>query len=576
LQILEKANLKEGLGPVLTNLGVICEKIGEPNLAINYIEKSYKICERDLDTIGMSITLNSLGFLYNNQGNIVKALEYFFKSMQIREKSGDKKGAATSYNNIASVYQAQADYKNALLYFTKSLSILERLNLKEYQAGSLNNIGVLYMVQFQYDTALFYFNKSLKIYEELGSFYGIATTYNHLGKLYTAKNDDSNALKYYAKSLEIFEKSEEKKPTAKVLCSMANLLVKKGEHAKAIPYASKSFNYAQELGFPELIKDAANVLAKIHKKLLNHKEALKYYEIEVQMRDSLFNAETKKESVKKLLLYEFEKKQLEAKYLQDKKISELNLLNEKATSRKNKILLSLIFIALFLSATIFYINKLFKQRTIINLNKTNELKQKLLLSQMNPHFIFNSLDNIQSLIYSNQNTDAIKYLTKFSKLTRQILENSIENYITLSEEIEMLDNYLTIQRLLYNNKFKYNIRVDQSIEQENILIPPMLSQPFIENAIKHGLKHKKDDGLINIDFSMKNEVLIFEVTDNGSGLENSKESTHHKSVSTKIIKERLAHQNTKKSTEIRIENILENNIVMGVRVLFEIPYIYNN
>lgn len=576
LHILEKLDLKEAYGAILNNLGALCEKRGEITLASNYLERSFKVYESDLDTIGMAHSLNSLGFLYKNQGNVTKSLDYFFRSLKISEKSKDKKGIAISYNNIASIYQNQEDYNSALYYFKKSLKILIEINIKEYEAASLNNIGHLYIKKNEFDTALIYYNKSLKIQNEIGNQYGIATTLNNLGRLFEAKKNEDEALNYFQKSLAIFEQSEEKKPTASVLCSIANLLAKKGDYKNALKFANKGYEYAKELGFPEIVQSAAVTLTYIHKKLKNYEEAFKYYEIEVQMSDSLFNAETKKESVKKLMQYEYEKKELETKLIQDKKLAELTLQNEKAASRKNKIVFSLLFIALFLSASIFYLFKLFKQRSIINANKNKELKQKLLLSQMNPHFIFNSVDNIQSLIHSNKNKEAVNYLTKFSKLTRQILQNSNENYISFDEEITMLDNYLTIQKLLYNNKFTHTINIDDTIEAESILVPPMLTQPFIENAIKHGLKEKTNDGIITINFTMKNNALIFEVRDNGTGLELKENNNNHKSLATQIVKERLNSNSPKKDIEIVIENIIENNVIIGVRTQLEIPYIYNN
>jgi len=136
---------------------------------------------------------------------------------------------------------------------------------------------------------------------------------------------------------------------------------------------------------------------------------------------------------------------------------------------------------------------------------------------MNPHFVFNSIDNIKSLIYNKKDEQAVDYLTRFSKLTRQILENSNEGYISLEEEIAMLENYLSIQQLLYSYRFTFTIDVAPAIDTESVYVPPMLTQPFIENAIKHGLKHKPENGKVAIRFYKMESRLFFEVTDNGSG-----------------------------------------------------------
>jgi len=226
-----------------------------------------------------------------------------------------------------------------------------------------------------------------------------------------------------------------------------------------------------------------------------------------------------------------------------------------------------------------FLYNFYKQRNIINANKNNELKQKLLLTQMNPHFIFNSIDNIQSLIHNKQDKEAINYLTKFSKLTRQILENSRENFILLSEELNMLDNYLTIQKLLYNNNFKYEIEVGDNIDPEELLVPPMLTQPFIENAIKHGLRNTTEGGLVRIRYYIKDKQLYFEVVDNGSGIDNNSHPSQkdHKSLSTEITRERLYSISHNKDIAIHTSNITgENDMIKGVKTFFEIPYILNN
>jgi sensor histidine kinase YesM len=195
---------------------------------------------------------------------------------------------------------------------------------------------------------------------------------------------------------------------------------------------------------------------------------------------------------------------------------------------------------------------------------------------MNPHFIFNSIDNIQSLIHHHQNQEAINYLAKFSKLTRQILENSNENFITLAEELVMIENYLSIQQLLYNNHFNFTITVAESIDADAILIPPMLTQPFIENAIKHGLIDQSE-GLISIHFKLEHAALLFEITDNGVGFGTSKKVGNNKSLAMKITRERLKNFSKKDNFEVHTQNIHDtHNNITGAKVFFEIPYLYEN
>lgn len=173
------------------------------------------------------------------------------------------------------------------------------------------------------------------------------------------------------------------------------------------------------------------------------------------------------------------------------------------------------------------------------------LEQKALRLQMNPHFIFNSLNSIQSLIAMGENAKARKNLSSFSKLMRQILDNSRKNKITLEQEIETLKNYLTIEKQCNDGRFDFEFKVDYEIETELIEIPSMMLQPFVENAVKHGMVEKLDSGLITIHFSLQNKALLkCTIRDNGVGIEASnrrkRESTStHKSTALRLTKERI-------------------------------------
>ena len=163
---------------------------------------------------------------------------------------------------------------------------------------------------------------------------------------------------------------------------------------------------------------------------------------------------------------------------------------------------------------------------------------------MNPHFIFNSLYSIQNFIVTEKPDKASIYLSKFAKLVRNILDNSTEEYVTLEKEISTIDNYLELQKVRYAGKFNYRIDIADEIDTETMKIPPMLAQPFIENAIEHGIKHRETPGHIDIRFSLKDHTLIFEVEDDGVGRQKAREieivqEPDHSSMATSLTRERL-------------------------------------
>ncbi len=207
-------------------------------------------------------------------------------------------------------------------------------------------------------------------------------------------------------------------------------------------------------------------------------------------------------------------------------------------------------------------------------NALNKAALESLKLQMNPHFIFNAMGAIQHYIVTNESQNASVYLAKFSKLMRAVLENSRQEYISLEEEIEMLENYLILQNLRYDGNFEYQVNIDDQLDPEMIAIPPMFAQPFIENAIEHGIAHLRENGLITIDFSLAQTVIVLRITDNGKGIEESLRAKSppnqsHRSLATVITKERIAlyQQSLKKNITFKVKHLEK-----GTQVVFHLPY----
>jgi LytS/YehU family sensor histidine kinase len=151
--------------------------------------------------------------------------------------------------------------------------------------------------------------------------------------------------------------------------------------------------------------------------------------------------------------------------------------------------------------------------------KLANVEMSALLAQMNPHFLFNSLNSIDSYIIRNESKKASEYLNNFARLMRLILQNSRSNYINLKDELEALELYMQMESLRFKNKFCYSIAIDENVESSSIVIPPMLIQPYVENAIWHGLMHKTNgtEGLVKINISKNADDLLCVIEDNGIG-----------------------------------------------------------
>lgn len=207
---------------------------------------------------------------------------------------------------------------------------------------------------------------------------------------------------------------------------------------------------------------------------------------------------------------------------------------------------------------------------------------KALRAQMNPHFVFNSLNSIQHYILNSKGDEAVKYLNKFAKLIRIILNNSEKPTVTINEDIEALSLYLELEKMRFDNKFDYKITIDESIDGDYDEIPPMLIQPYLENAILHGINPKEGNGQINISIKVVNQFIKISIADDGIGREKSKAiqslqpAARHKSLGMKITKDRVRILNTLHQSNLNV-NIIDlyndKNEAIGTQVDLFIPYI---
>jgi LytS/YehU family sensor histidine kinase len=210
-----------------------------------------------------------------------------------------------------------------------------------------------------------------------------------------------------------------------------------------------------------------------------------------------------------------------------------------------------------------------------------ELEMQSLRAQMNPHFIFNSLNSINMFILENNKLQASEYLSKFSRLVRLILQNSQESFIPLERELEALQLYLELESLRFDNKFEHKISVETGIDTTVMKVPPLVIQPYAENAIWHGLMHKKDKGHLEIALYLEERVLFCKITDDGIGRKRATEMTGkiaqgQKSMGMRITAARIAmaQQNTQADMNVRIRDlVMADGSAGGTEVLFVIPAI---
>jgi hypothetical protein len=240
-------------------------------------------------------------------------------------------------------------------------------------------------------------------------------------------------------------------------------------------------------------------------------------------------------------------------------------------------LLMMLLLVIFSSISMYLYSNRIKEKAKIQ-KQIDSLELEALKSHMNPHFLFNTLSSIQYYITQSDNKSALLYLSKFAKLMRKILDNSQQSTISIQHEIEALELYLSLEQIRFEDKLSYSITIDDSINTQLDKIPSMLIQPYAENAILHGILHKKSNGHITINIKKPHNSIVCEIIDNGVGrkkaaeIETSKTKSH-KSSGLSITKQRLEILNSSLSSNMSvvITDLIDNKIAAGTKVTISIP-----
>jgi Tfp pilus assembly protein PilF len=454
--------------------------------------------------------------------------------------------------------------------------VSEEIGNKFGIARSLNNIGLYYSHTGDIPQAFDYYQKSLRIHEEIGNKPSISTLHKNIAQLYKLQGNYSMAIEYYTKSLEIAEEMDDKRLTAAVLNELGESNSKQKNYNQAAAYCKRALQIGQSIGNPESIKGASGNLSEIYSAQGKYKEAYQMHVLFKQMSDSVSNVETRKSTVKKEMQYEFDRREAALKAEHEKK----DVL-AAAEIKRQTVIRNFTFAGVGLAGIFsFFLMRSYNRRKKITFDKqVSEVEMKALRSQMNPHFIFNSLNSINRYVKENDKDNASEYLSKFAKLMRLVLENSREQEVPLEDDLEALELFMQLESLRFQNRFQYVIQVDPGIDKENTLIPPLLLQPFVENSIIHGLPGK-EGGLIKISVNKEENMIRCVVEDNGIGreqsvkIESSKEKKRE-SLGMKITQERLRIIDQLKNlkTAINIFDLKDaENKMSGLRVELLLPF----
>ena len=532
-----------------------------------------------------------LCMLYSNKGQYEEGFPYCDKCIQLARKnaSSNKNDWAQelvqwSLYDMAELYKAAGDYETTLDYYMQ-FNQYAAANSLSWTISIDKSKAEIFLLKSQFDSALYYWKKLEK---NQGSNLDSrspgerASDDASLGLIYLKTGQTEKALPLFTESTKTFYEMGKKMSgysMVKPLLYTGEVYILKKDFAKALSYTKEAYALSQEDNRKPLIMSCYQLLSRIYDNMGKYDSAYFYLLNYTKLKDSIFNRQFlwRLNNYKKAA--ENAKKEARLGFLdRDNKIKEQKL-KQQATLRNSLIagILLLFLLGLFVFRN-FYLKR--KRQQAEDEKKQTELEMQALRAQMNPHFIFNCLSSINRIIMKNDNAAASDYLTRFSRLMRMVLINSQRQLISLEDELQMLRLYLDMERLRFKESFVYSIIFTNTIDEGAVQVPPLLLQPFCENAIWHGLMQKDGPGKLTVELSMRDNTLNCIITDNGIGREKaqerkSKTAEREKSMGLKITAERLALLNREKElhTYYEIEDLKdETGNAAGTRVNLKINY----
>ena len=547
--------------------------------AVFYSILSTKYAKRSDSRIDLALSFHNESRIQAHFGELELAVEKELLALQIAEKF-NLIYLESMFNRMICNYSLEVlNIKESYVYLKKAKLLATKLNDERSIAlCEISESGIL-ISDFKYNDAIILLEKAIKKLEKFNDVEQIGRGYEYLGQAFGKLNKDSDALTAYNKSLRLFESTGNQDEKADLYLLIGQVYLKGKSFEKAIDNIKKSIAIRDAQKEKNKIYIAFKVLSDLYFETGNKDlsyEYLKKYVDFLELNSTSKNSQKiasltqKNSSEERERLLELQGETLE-KELKEKKILQL---------QSDRRFYGIIFIIIILLLAGIIVTITLRQNKIKQEQRDAEMTQSLLRSQMNPHFIFNAMSVIQSYIYSNTPDIASKFLVNFSRLIRLILENSHKEFIPLEVEEEILSKYLNTQKLRFENRFNFKIKIEEELRLKRVMIPPMITQPFIENAIEHGQLNTISNGLITIYMTQKNGLLDITISDNGVGRTKAnkiKKNKNHKSMAITITRERIEILNRKfkgkGSLSIKDFNLEEKT---GTEVNISLPIVCEN
>lgn len=565
-------------------LGAINLKSNLNDLALKNTIKAFQLLSEMKNESALSKVRIQLANVYDQSNNLDEALRLYKEQLELYRKYISENEALSIKYRIAEIYTKQGKKNKAISDYKEILKEEQTKDNKEGIVNANNKIGNVYEQQSNNQQALEYYNRAQTIAENSNDLKSINSVNENISSVLKKEKKYDEEINLRKRSLDISIQKNDVVTENKENIAIAKTYIDTERPDDAIPYLKRSLALIGKKGALEEKAEVYKQLSSAYALKNDYNRSMNYYKNYVLFKDSIL---LKKERTLELALssnlsltdkqnqIDLLEKNIELNQQKIEVLTSEQNAKEALLSKQMVVIYSLLLGILIIVLASYLLYKNTQKRRIAN----QLLALKSLRSQMNPHFIFNALNSVNSFISKNDERSANKYLSDFSKLMRMVMENSQQDFVSLNAEINILELYLGLEHFRFSEKFEYTFDVDSEIDKDAFEIPPMLIQPYIENAVWHGLRYKEQKGKLSITIQLiENNTIKVIIEDDGVGRKKSAElKTNNQKMGTStgikntVNRISIINEIYKKNIHITIEDLFPNKEDSGTRVIIKLP-----
>jgi tetratricopeptide (TPR) repeat protein/anti-sigma regulatory factor (Ser/Thr protein kinase) len=553
LALATRINNQRALGDAHNNLGWLATEQGHIRRADSLLNIALSIFQRIGKPEYTSVALSNLGWLAEKKGDSVGSLKRFQEALTMSEQAKDTATASILHYSIGIAYRKIKDYPKALEHLLRSKEFERTLHRKGKEANCSVGLANTYRALGDTVSALAEFAAAAAMYASINDHQGAGIVEENLGDL-LLETEPAAALPHFLVAKAHYDTLASTVDKAYVLLRIGTAQLRLKNLTEAETSFTEGLSYSAGAGDPNLVMEYERYLAELAKEQGDSEGVFKHYARYVALKDSLQGADTQNELARLRTEFETERTEKDNTILR----AESNEKSERLRRKDIQLYGSVLIGALALvAALLFFRNLRQKQKHTqvlegLNTRLANSnaeiseinglLEMKLLRSQMNPHFIYNCLNSAARMTQAGQSVEALVYLQGFARLLRMVLDHSVNDTVGIAEEIDFLRQYLKLEAVRLEG-LHYEVEADPALLDDDAELPALIVQPFVENAIWHGLANKEGERSLKVRFSKEGDGLLCTISDNGVGraeaANTASKDPSHRSLGMQLTSERL-------------------------------------